>query len=258
MLVRNPVVREYLGVTDDQIKQFEKIIDATSFEVMKKMDSITGGTPPPDWTPAVRKKVFEEMPEMMEKVTEETMGKYEKLLTPEQVEKARILAFLASEGLDFPMIGVPFLVVLELTEEQKANIRKIQADSRLQTRDLLEKMLESSRDREPSDAYREEIMKKINDINKDTTDKIKGVLTAEQRKKAEDITKDGEKLMQEIFETERARHRDDPRWQRRPEGRPPVRGIPREYRRPLYPEDEKPPEGNKGRDFELPRPREAR
>ncbi len=258
ILVRNPVVREYLGVTDDQIKQFEMIIDTTGFEVMKKMDSITGGTPPPDWTPEIRKKVFEEMPEMMEKVTEETMGKYEKLLTPEQVEKARVLAFLASEGLDFPMIGVPFLVVLELTEEQKADIRKIQADSRAQTRNLLDKMLNASHDREPSAANREGISKKMQEINKETTDKIKGVLTAEQRQKAEDITREGEKLMQDIFEAERAKHRDEPRWQRRPEGPPPGPGIPRDYRRPLYPEDEKSPEGKKGRDFEFPRPREAR
>lgn len=201
MFVRNRVVREYLQLSDEQVKQFEEVSDQAWSDVLKKLMDITGGKPPHEWSPSVRRKVFGEMPLVMEQVTEDMVNKYEAILKPgEQVQKARKLAFLASEGIDFPMIGVAFLAVLNLTDEQKQQIREIQAESRKKMRALIDGVLGGLRDWEGHGSpIPEDTLQRFKEMGKETTQKIKEVLTEEQKQQAEEIKKNGEDLMQQII-----------------------------------------------------------
>ncbi|MGL6226884.1 MAG: hypothetical protein ACRC10_09715 [Thermoguttaceae bacterium] len=201
MFVRNRVVRDYLQLSDEQVKQFEEVSDQAWSDVLEKLMDITGGKPPHEWSPSVRRKVFSEMPLVMEEVTEDIVKKYESILQPgEQVQKARELAFLASEGIDFPMIGVAFLTVLNLTKEQKQEIRDIQAESRKKMRALIDGVLGGLREWEGNGSpIPEDTLHRFKEIGKETTQKIKEVLTEEQKQQADEIKKNGKDLMQQII-----------------------------------------------------------
>ena len=170
--------RKDIGLSDNQVSEIQN-----AFRDMRPREGQQ--FPGPNSSQADRENFRKEM----EKRMGETIGKIEKVMTKEQLEKARARSFQAGGG--FASAGMnPFAqAALGLTDDQKAKIRGFQEENMQKMR----KFFEENRPSGPPDQMSQEDRQKMfermrtfgEENQKEMESKIKGILTDEQKQKGE-------------------------------------------------------------------------
>jgi Spy/CpxP family protein refolding chaperone len=178
-LLSQKSVQDELKLTEDQIKQ---VTDAS-----KKQTEARQGLR--DLDQDARQKKMQELNQDSEKAIAT-------ILKPDQAKRLNQIS-LQQQG--YRALATPKVAKeLGLTDDQLQKLRDISADVRTQMRDLFQG---------GGGGNREEAQKKIADLNKATTEKAMGVLTADQKTKWKEMT--GEPFKGEIRPAGPARGRRD-------------------------------------------------
>ena len=170
--------RKDIGLSDSQVREIQN-----AFRDMRPGEGQQ--FPGPNASQADRDNFRKEM----EKRMSETIGKVEKVMTKEQLDKARARSFQAGGG--FASAGMnPFAqAALGLTDDQKEKIRGFQEENMQKMR----KFFEENRPTGPPDQMSQEDRQKMfermrtfgEENQKEMESKIKGILTDEQKQKGE-------------------------------------------------------------------------
>jgi Spy/CpxP family protein refolding chaperone len=168
MLLQNENFKKDVGLNEEQVGKLQKIIEESRPPRPERGQGDQGQRPTPP--------SFEDI----EKRIDDVQVKVNAVLTPEQQQKVKVLSFQLSGGLDSPFLGSRTLAVLDLTAEQKAKLKEISA-----------KRQSSFQNFDFRNASQEERTKRFAEMeasNKGFTEQIKGILTADQKAKAEKLT----------------------------------------------------------------------
>ena len=166
-LLQNEEAVKMLELIVEQKEALQKIME----EARTQRPQGTPGTPPN----------LEEMRQRMD----EMHAKYNQVLNPEQQVKVREMAFQLIGGLESRrFLDDRMLEVLDLTAEQKDQILKITTDRNAEAR----KAMSGFNFREATQEDREKFRTEMDERAKKYGDKIKAVLTSEQKAKAEKLT----------------------------------------------------------------------
>ena len=181
--------RKDIGLSDKQVQDIQNTF-RESFQGMQRPDF--GGQPP---SPADMEKLRNDM----EKRMDETIGKVEKLLTPEQMTKSRTRMFQAGGGYGSLAMNPLAQRALNLTDDQKKKLREFQDE---QMREMMngprpdfQNMTEEERQR-----FGEEMRTRFEENQKKMTEKVKGILTDEQKKQGDKMLSETPDYIQKAIE----------------------------------------------------------
>ncbi len=171
-LVTNKSVQEELKLTDDQVAKFKTASEGVREKFKADLDK------------AREAKDFKAMGEVMKSMNEESSKTITKLgdelLKPEQMKRLKQIE-LQVGGMRTLANNAEVQKTLKLSESQVGEIKAITEDAQ---KDVMEVMKSAGRDREKMTEAR----KKVEEINKDATDKSLSKLTPEQKKQWIDMT----------------------------------------------------------------------
>jgi Spy/CpxP family protein refolding chaperone len=205
LFLENDQLKKEVNLTEDQVTQLRKVLEESRPPRPERREGGQGREQRP----------APPSPEEFEKRIDETQAKLDKILTPEQREKVKVLQFQLSGGLDSPFLGTRSLTVLNLTEEQKMSLKKIEAERNAEMRKAFENIDFRNMSQEDRDKMRAEGEAR----NKKVGDQIKGILTPEQKEKGEKLTAEGKDLREKLGLPELgARGQRGPRGDRGGEG----------------------------------------
>lgn len=169
-VLMNEQARKDLGITEEQQTKLREA-GQKIFEQMRPQQPPQQGGERPRFDPA-------EMRARMEKVQNDTRTAIESILNKDQVGKLDVMSFQSSGGLDSPMLNVENLRVLNLSEEQ---VKKIN--------ELRDSMFAGGGERFRN-MSREERQAAFEENRKKMKDGLLGILSDEQKAKAESLTKE--------------------------------------------------------------------
>jgi Spy/CpxP family protein refolding chaperone len=171
-LVTNKSVQEELKLTDDQVAKFKTASEGIREKFKADLDKAREG------------KDYKAMTEVMKTMNEESSKALTKLggdiLKPEQMTRLKQIE-LQVGGTRSLASNADVQKTLKLTESQIGEIKAINEDAQ---KDVMEVMKSAGRDREKMTEAR----KKVEEINKDASDKSISKLTPEQKKQWIDMT----------------------------------------------------------------------
>ena len=181
-MLQNPELTKLLELSPEQTNSLQRVFTEARTEIQEQMRTrMQAGGPPPNPN---------EMRQEMEKFMDGIQVKTDQILRPEQRTKAREVGFQLTGGLESPMLAMNTrtLDVLNLTTDQKENIRATLAKRTEESMALMEEMRQ-----DPNFDFRNpETQAKIRaaneELSKKYADQIKVLLTAEQRATAERLT----------------------------------------------------------------------
>lgn len=189
LLTTNAEVKAAVGLSDEQVKKIEDL----------QREFRESASPPGNFgqmTEEERTKAFEAMRKRMD----EHQEKIKAVLTEEQLKKFNVARFQISGGLEArgPQL-FQSLDALGLTAAQKAKMEEISKEMGEKMRSVFPPPGEGER---PS---REEMQKKMSELDAEIKSKISGVLTEEQKKLAAQLTEEGKELRDSVRQSFRDR-----------------------------------------------------
>ncbi|MDR0869180.1 MAG: Spy/CpxP family protein refolding chaperone [Planctomycetaceae bacterium] len=181
-LLRNEEFKKELNLTEEQISQLTKLAE----EQRPQRGERREGQGPPS------REEMQKFREEIEKRVDEAQAKVNQVLSPEQQVKVKELRFKLAGGLDSPRLNARNLDVVNLTDEQKAKLKAIQEEQEKEGREALEKRGNvdwRNLSQDERQKLGQELRTEVEALQKKYAEKIKAVLTPDQLKKAEDLTK---------------------------------------------------------------------
>lgn len=177
--LQNPEFAKMLDLTSEQTDALQKIAQDIGEEIRTTIGGFQGTETMPN---------FNEIGQAIGKITGGAQEKINGVLKPEQRTKASEMAFQLTGGLDSPMVGMmgnfQTLDALALTDAQKEQLTKL-----LEERNAANLAAIQDVDiRGMSQAEREAFRTEREAANAKYAEQIKGVLTDEQKAKAEKLT----------------------------------------------------------------------
>ena len=122
-----------------------------------------------------------------------------KVLNPAQQTKAQETMFQLSGGLESPMLNERGLDFVNLSDEQKEQIRKIAQERNAENLRVMQGFFDGTRDpRNMSQEDREKIRTEAEARNKQFSEKITALLTPEQRAKAQKLTEEAPAVREKL------------------------------------------------------------
>ena len=196
--IMSPEFATELELTPQQATELRGVVTRAMEEFRtqgQNMQRPEPGAPP---GPEMRQQ-FEEMRQQMETRMNEVQSRVDQVLRPEQRSRLRDVTFQLSGGLNSPMLGTPMgeraLESLSLTDAQKAQFRGILEDRNAAMARERENIGEVDW-RDP--AVRERLRTENEARNARFADQVRGILTAEQREKAEKLTAEAPALRERL------------------------------------------------------------
>ena len=138
---------------------------------------------------------MEEMERRMETGRNEIQEKVDRVLRPEQRTKLNDVTFQLSGGLEAPRTGIQTLATLDLTDAQKEQVRKFMQERTEAMARLRENMGEIDW-RNPEEQAR--ARSAMEGPSTRFAEQVKGILTPEQRAKAEKLTAEAPALRERL------------------------------------------------------------
>jgi Spy/CpxP family protein refolding chaperone len=204
-LLQNEDAQKHFNLTEEQTKKLQKI-----------SDDQRANFPRPTWgrggdgqsAEENRKKFIEQI----EKLQADVKKQINDVLTEEQQAKYKVLPFQLAGGLDTRFFNVQLFDVLNLSDDQKTQFKKLAEESQAEFRKLFTRPPEGDRDedaarpsREEIQKQREELQKKGDELRKSIREKVVGLLTPEQKALAEKLTEEAKQLKLQPQRNERGR-----------------------------------------------------
>lgn len=186
MVLQNPEFAKMLELTPEQATRLQDIMRETSEERRRQMQEMQQGGAPPN---------PEQMRQRMEQSVEATQTKFDQVLNPLQRTKSREILFQLSGGLNSPMLNDRMLQVLELTDAQKEQVRKIISDRNEENRAAFQGGFNF---RDASQEERDKFRADMETRNKKFADQITAILTPGQKEKAEKLTAEAPALREKL------------------------------------------------------------
>lgn len=220
MAVLDEEFRTQLGLTEEQTQKMREAFRETFRPPQGgPQGGPRGGGPGDGPRQRPTREQMDQIRADMEKRQDEMQTKIKGILSTEQFEKYRVLSFQTVGGLDSPFLNEKLLDVVNLNDEQKAKIKAIAEERNEAFRKRMEENPVNWEDlRGMSEEQRRAAFEKrrteAEEFNKQFREKMTGVLTAEQKEKAEKMT-EGAKELREKMESGRR----DRRGGERGEGR---------------------------------------
>ena len=180
-VVQNPEFLKMMEITPEQVTA----IRASVMEVMQRI-------PPPSG-----EMNFDQRRQWMDQMIDGVQAEVEKVLRPEQRTKLKEVAFQLTGGLNslnIPFGGVRALETLELTPAQKEQVKATMEKRDAETRAAWQGF---NRD-EATPEEREKFRADMEALNKKYADQVAGLLTPEQKTKAENLTKEATALRETL------------------------------------------------------------
>ncbi|MDR0520916.1 MAG: hypothetical protein LBH00_03575 [Planctomycetaceae bacterium] len=188
--VSNPEVQKLLGLSAEQTEQLKKIQDEAREQGRNAVRPPRGeGNNPPSV------EELEKFRADFEKRNAERQEKENKVLTAEQQAKLKEVAFQLGGGLGSRWLNEKSLEALNLTADQQAKIKQLVADRDKENREAMGKITDR---RNMSQEDREKLRTEGEARGKKFTEQVTAVLTAEQKAKADQLTKDAPALREKL------------------------------------------------------------
>ena len=186
MVLQNPEFAKMLELTPEQSTRLQDIMREASEERRQQMQGMQqGGTPPNP----------EQMRQRMEQSMDATQAKVDQVLNAQQRTKAREVMFQLVGGLNSPMLSERTLQILELTDTQKEQVRKIATARAEENRAAFQGGFDF---RNASQEERDKFRTDMEARNKKFSDQITALLTPEQKGKAEKLTAEASALREQL------------------------------------------------------------
>jgi Spy/CpxP family protein refolding chaperone len=192
-VLQNDNAKKHLNLTDEQVEKLQKIASEqrNNFPRPPRAAGNNGERPAPPSSDDLKK-----FNEEREKTQAETKKKINEILTPEQQTKFKVLPFQMAGGLDARFINARTFDFLDLTDDQKDKLKKLDEENQTALR---ESFTRPSADgarltREEIQKQREEITQKREALTKSYREKVLALLTPEQKATAEKLTKEAQEL----------------------------------------------------------------
>jgi len=181
IILWHPEVIRGLELTPEQTSELQRIMA----DMRTQRPPGTPPTGPPN--PEERRQRMDEM-----------QAKVQQVLNSEQQVKLREIAFKLAGGLDSRLLDDRMLEVVNLTDGQKGQIREIMAKREARNRTAIQDFNVRSATREEREKFRTDAETRV----KEYRDRIKAVLTAEQKAKAEKLTAEAPALRERLGMTQ--------------------------------------------------------
>lgn len=167
MLVNNKSVQKELQMTDDQVKKAKEVTQEIRQKHQEEMQALRDMDPD---------EGRQKRTALMRTIGEETDKALADVLKPEQMKRLKQISLQQRGAQAFTDAKVQ--EELKLTDDQKDKIKTINDDAQKEMRELFQSGGDD----------REAMMKKIQTLRTETMDKVKGVLTDDQKKTWEQMT----------------------------------------------------------------------
>ena len=176
-LFQNPEFAKELELSSEQSTQLQTVVRESGEAMRSRFQEAMANRDPNAGPPS--QEEMRRFSQFMESGMTEAQGKVDRVLRPEQRTKLSDMSFQLSGGLTSPMMGAITLRTLELTDTQKEQLRKLTEERpRLNPADY---ELRSAEGRAKFQADMEANNAKF-------AEQVKGILTPEQKAKAEKLT----------------------------------------------------------------------
>ena len=188
--LQNPEFANLLELTPEQTTELQRIFTEAGTEMRMQMQAVmqAGGAPPN----------FEEMRRRGEQFVEGIQEMADQILRPEQRTKSREVMFQLSGGLNSPMLGIPTMQILNLTDAQKEQVRKALTERDEAFGTAMQGFDFRNATPEERESFREKFRTEMEARAGKLTEKITSLLTAEQRAKAEKLTAEAPALRERL------------------------------------------------------------
>lgn len=171
-LLNSPQVQKELDLLDEQKKDIQKLIDDSRAQMRDAFSGLR------DLSREERRAKFAEMREKLESMNEKLQKKLNEVLLPHQQDRLKQIALQVqgNRALSNPEVAAK----LGLSDKQKDQLAQAREESREKMRELFSSARQSGGDRE---GMREKFAQLREDLDK----QIEGVLTADQKRKLEEM-----------------------------------------------------------------------
>jgi len=180
-VLQNPELANILELTPAQRESLPGVVRAAIQEEIQRAVQ-DGGAPPQPGSPP-NPAMMQRMDRAMDAVQERIHAE----LTPAQRTKAGELQFQVQGGFESPFLDARTLGVLELTDAQKAEVRKITEERNAENRAAMEALRDSPEGLRSPEAW-ERLRTASEARNKRFADQIQALLTPAQKAKADQLT----------------------------------------------------------------------
>lgn len=205
-LLRDDQIRQDVGLSEDQVQKLTALRDE-----MRNAPRPQFTPPDPNASQEDRMKAMQQMRTEMEKRVAEQRSKVEAILTTDQRKKVEVIAFQAVGGLNSPRLRTELLAPLNLTDAQKAQIKKLTEEAEVAQREMFASMGprpgQGGGSPEEMRGRFEEMRTKMEALGQKTADQIKAVLTPEQKALGEKLTTEGAALRERLGAQQQQRGR---------------------------------------------------
>jgi len=192
-LIQNPEFAKLLELTPQQTTDLQRVTseagEAIRTKTQEAMRPQQDGGPP---SPEAMRQNMDKIRQLVEEGIDEASAKLDQVLQPAQRTKFRETTFQTLGGLDSPMLNDRMLAVVDLTDAQKEQIRKITEERNAAMMADIQNI--NWRDREAMERSRVATEER----NKKFADQIKALLTPEQKAKAEKLTAEAPALREKL------------------------------------------------------------
>lgn len=168
-LVRNTGVQKELKLSDEQIKKVKDVTAQIREKHQEELQSLRSMD---------QEERREKGPAIMRAINEETEKALGEILKPEQMNRLKQISLQQRGAQAFTEPKVQ--EELKLTDDQKDKIKTINEDAQKEAREIFQSG--------QGGGDFQEIMKKMNTLRSETFDKVKGILTDDQKKTWESMT----------------------------------------------------------------------
>jgi Spy/CpxP family protein refolding chaperone len=171
-LLNSPQVQKELDLLDEQKKDIQKLIDDSRAQMRDAFSGLR------DLSREERREKFAEMREKMRSMNEKLQKELNEVLLPHQQDRLKQIALQlqGNQALSNPEVAAK----LGLSDKQKDQLAQVQEEGREKMREMFTSAREAGGDRE---AMREKFAQMREDLDK----QIEGVLTADQKRKLEEM-----------------------------------------------------------------------
>ena len=200
-VLQNPELARVLELSPQQATELQGVMRESMETFRTQFQNMP--RPEPGASPEEMRRFGETMRQRMESGMSEVQARVDQALRPEQRTRLRDVTFQLSGGLDSPMLGSPMgermLETLDLTDAQKEQVRRL-AEARNARIGEVNWRDQAERERFQSDFAQQ----------------VRGLLTAEQRAKAERLTAEAPALRERLGMTAPGQPRGQQGQQQRP------------------------------------------
>jgi Spy/CpxP family protein refolding chaperone len=187
--LQNEKLKKHFNLTEDQAAKLQKIADEQRSNFQRPRGN-EGNADRPAGPPS--EEDIKKFTEEREKHQAETKTKINEVLTPEQQEKFKVLPFQLAGGLDSPFLNTRSFEFLNLTDEQKAKLKKLDEENQpVFTRPPVG---DNGQPRRPTPEESEKRQKEAQERNTKIREGILSVLTPEQKTTVEKLTAEAKQL----------------------------------------------------------------